>query len=107
MSFKVGLVLIRRVIFVFVACFLISSPAVCGTVKQGDTVTIVTPDVLARLCPYPMCGSGAHLARIPQGTSLKVLGINNVKSGMTTITWFEVEFKKQKGWISIFDTDKQ
>jgi hypothetical protein len=86
---------------------LLAQTALCGSVKQGDKVTIVTPDTIARLCPYPMCGSGEHLTRIPEGTSLKVIGINNVKSGMMGVTWFEVEYKKKKGWISIYDTDKQ
>lgn len=99
----------RRVVSgvaILAICFL-AQTAFCGNIKQGDRVTIVTPDVIARLCPYPMCGSGEHLTRIPEGTTLKVLGINNVTSGMMEVAWFEVEYKKKKGWISIFDTDKQ
>lgn len=89
------------------AICLLAQTGLCGSVKQGDKVKIVTPDVIARLCPYPMCGDGEHITRIPKGTTLKVIGINIIKSGMMTVTWFEVEYKKQKGWVSIFDTDKQ
>jgi len=78
-----------------------------GDVKQGDKVTIVTPGTMARLCPYPNCGQDQHITRIPKGTALKVEGINEVKVGMMTVTWFEVTYKKKRGWISIYDTDKQ
>jgi hypothetical protein len=81
--------------------------AAAGDVKQGDKVTIVTPGTMARLCPYPNCGQDQHITRIPKGTSLKVEGINDVKAGMMTVTWFEVTYKKKRGWISIYDTDKQ
>ena len=81
--------------------------AVAGDVKQGDKVTIVTPGTMARLCPYPNCGQDQHITRIPKGTSLKVEGINEVKTGMMSVTWFEVTYKKKRGWISIYDTDKQ
>lgn len=81
--------------------------AVAGDVKQGEKVTIVTPGAMARLCPYPNCGQDQHITRIPKGTSLKVEGIYEVKAGMMTVTWFEVTYKKKRGWISIYVTDKQ
>ena len=75
-------------------------------VKQGDKVTIVTPGTVARLCPHPNCGQNQHITRIPEGTVLKVEGIMDVKSGILTVKWFEVTYKGNRGWISIFDTDK-
>jgi len=78
-----------------------------GEVRQGDKITIVTPDTVARLCPYPNCGENQHITRIPKGTVLEVEGIMDVKSGMLpAVKWFEVTYKGKRGWISIFDTDK-
>ena len=76
-------------------------------IKRGDKVTIVTPATMARLCPYPDCGQNQHITRIPKGSVLKVEGIMEVKMGMMTVKWFEVTYKGNRGWISIFDTDKQ
>lgn len=78
-----------------------------GNVKQGDKVTIITPETVARLCPHPNCGQNQHITRIPKGTVLKVEGIMTVKSGMMKVTWFEVTYKGKKGWISVYDTNKQ
>jgi hypothetical protein len=75
-------------------------------VKQGDTVSIVTPGTVARLCPYPNCGQNEHIARIPKGTVLQVEGIMEVKSGILAVEWFEVTYKGKRGWISVYDTDK-
>ncbi len=86
------------------------SPAVktmAGNVKQGDKITIITPGTMARLCPYPNCGQNQHITRIPEGTVLKVEGINEVKAGIISVKWFEVTYKNKRGWISIYDTDKQ
>lgn len=77
-----------------------------GHVKQGDEVTIVVPGTVARLCPYPNCGQDQHITRIPEGTVLKVEGIMDVKSGRMTVQWFEVSYQGNRGWLSIFDTDK-
>ncbi len=88
-----------------IICF--ATLANAGDVKQGDKVTIITPGTLARLCPYPNCGQDQHITRIPEGTSLVVEGINEVKSGVMSVTWFEVTYKEKRGWISIYDTDKQ
>ena len=76
-------------------------------VSQGDKVTIVTPQVVARLCPYPECGQEQHITRIPQGTILEIDGIMQTGTKEWPVFWFEVTFKGKKGWISIFDTDKQ
>jgi hypothetical protein len=77
-----------------------------GEVEQGDTVTIVTPGVTARLCPQPMCGPEQHILRIPEGTDLKVEGIEDVKIGTILVTWFQVIVEGDTGWISIYDTNK-
>ena len=85
----------------------VPSGGYASEVKQDDKVTIVTPGTVARLCPYPNCGQDQHITRIPKGTVLKVEGVMDVKSGMMTVKWFEVTYKGKRGWISIFDTDKQ
>ena len=91
-------------LLVVVSC--IASNVYAGEVRQGDKVTIVTPGTVARLCPHPNCGQNQHITRIPEGTVLKVEGIIDVKSGVLTVKWFEVTYKGNRGWISIFDTDK-
>lgn len=75
-------------------------------IEQGDTVTIVTPGVTARLCPEPMCGPGQHIMRIAEGTELEVEGSEEVKIGSIHVKWFQVEVEGNNGWISIFDTNK-
>ena len=85
---------------------LISSTVTGSDVEQGDVLKIVTPDTVARLCPYPNCGSDQHLTRIPEGTELVIDGIQTVKSGMMSVTWFEVTYKDKRGWVSIYDTDQ-
>ncbi len=77
-----------------------------GDVEQGDTVTIVTPGVTARLCPEPMCGPGQHIMRVAEGTELEVEGTEDVKIGSIHVKWFQVEVNGRTGWISIFDTNK-
>lgn len=76
-------------------------------IKQGDTVRIVTPEVVARLCPYPSCGLDEHIPRIPVNTELKVEGINTIKHGMMKTAWFEVKYNNLRGWVSMYDTDAQ
>lgn len=76
-------------------------------VAQGDKVEIVTPETVARLCPYPSCGLNEHITRIPVGTALKVQGVQTVKSGILSAIWFEVTYKGHRGWVSIYDTNKQ
>jgi len=92
-------------LFVMVPYFVLN--VYSGEVKQGDKVTIITPETVARLCPYPNCGQDQHITRIPKGTVLTVEGIQSVKSGMLpSVKWFEVTYKGKKGWVSIYDTDK-
>ena len=77
-----------------------------GDVTPGDTVTVVTPGVTARLCPQPMCGPDKHIMRIAEGTDLKVAGVEDIKIGTMVVTWFQVAVEGTTGWISIYDTDK-
>ena len=98
-------------IFVVLLPFLLlmitgSSIVHAGDVEQGDTVTIVTPGVTARLCPEPMCAPDEHIMRVAEGTELEVEGIENVKIGSIQVTWFQVAVEGNSGWISIFDTNK-
>jgi len=74
---------------------------------QADEITIITPGVVARLCPHPNCGPNAHLARIPEATELKVEGMTEKKIGtLPPVKWFEVTYQGKKGWVSIYDTNK-
>ena len=75
-------------------------------IKVGDTVTIVTPGIEARLCPQPACGPDQHLTRIPEGTVLTVQGTDVFAIGTFTVKWFEIVYENQRGWISIYDTDR-
>ena len=93
-------------LLVMVLC--ITSNIYAKEVKQGDKVTIIVPGTVARLCKYPNCGQDQHITRIPDKTILTVEGITDVKSGkLPSVKWFEVTYKKKRGWISIFDTDAQ
>lgn len=75
-------------------------------VKMGDTATIVTPGTEARLCPRPGCGPDQHIARIPEGTVFTIQGTEVFAIGTFKVKWFEVVYDNQRGWISIYDTDK-
>ena len=75
-------------------------------VKMGDTVTIVTPGIEARLCPRPGCGPDQHITRIPAGTVLTIVGTNVLTIGTFNVKWFEVIHEDQRGWISIYDTNR-
>ena len=85
----------------------IASSINASEVKKGDKITIITPGTVSRLCPYANCGTDQHIARIPKGTVLKVTGIMTVKTGMMSVKWFEVTYDEKRGWISIYDTDRQ
>ena len=75
-------------------------------VKKNDHVTIVTPGTVARLCPQPGCGPEQHIIRIPAGTILEVEDTQDYAIGTFKVKWFEVIYQKNRGWISIYDTDK-
>ena len=75
-------------------------------IKVGDPLTIVTPGTEARLCPQPACGPDQHIARIPEGTVLTVQGTDVFAIGTFHVKWFAVVYENQRGWISIYDTDR-
>lgn len=94
----------RKLILTVMCALMISLIALVGS---ADKVTITTLDTMARLCPYPNAGENQHITRMPKGTVLEVEGIMDVKSGMLSVKWFEVSYKGKRGWVSIYDTDKQ
>lgn len=96
--------------FVFL-CLLIIGPGIApdiyaDDIKPGDGVTIITPGIEARLCPQPGCGPDRHITRIPEGTVLTVKSIEDYVIGTFKVKWFEVVYDENRGWISIYDTDK-
>lgn len=100
----------KRILIAFFLSFLLcnfTTTAIADEIKQGDKVKIITPGTMARLCSYPNCGTDQHITRIPQGTVLVIDGITDVTSGRISVKWFEVKYIEKRGWISIYDTDKQ
>ena len=93
-------------LFLLLLVFGFFSIVYAGDVEQGDTVTIVTPGVTARLCPEPMCGPEEHIMRVAEGTELEVAGTEDVKIGSIHVKWFQVVVDGNAGWISIFDTNR-
>jgi hypothetical protein len=83
----------------------ISPEVFAGDIKPGDKITIVTPGVEARLCPLPACGPDQQITRIPEGTVLTVENTEEFVIGTFRVKWFEVVFEKNRGWISIYDTN--
>ena len=73
---------------------------------KKDVITIVTKEVIARLCPNPNCGENQHLKRIPEGTVLDVEGEITVDNKFMKVKWYEVTYQGVKGWVSSFDTDR-
>jgi len=67
----------------------------------GDIIKVVTPNNRARICPYPLCGTGEHLARIKTGTKLKV--IDFINKGYAYV--YEVNYKGKVGYISQYDVE--
>ena len=71
-------------------------------------IIISTPGTLARLCPYPNCRADQNIARIPKNTVLEIEGITAAQVGRSPpVTWYEVTYNGKRGWVSIYDTDKQ
>ncbi|MBW7996248.1 MAG: SH3 domain-containing protein [Candidatus Glassbacteria bacterium] len=71
-----------------------------------DTITIVTVDNRARLCPQPNCGQGQELLRIPTGTKLEVQSKTTIRLPAWNVIWYKVTYNGKTGWLSEFDTDK-
>ena len=97
-------------LFVFL-CLLIIGPGIApdiyaDEIKPGDVVTIITHGIEARLCPLPGCGPDQHLTRIPAGTVLTIKDTADYVIGTFKVKWFEVVYDENRGWISIYDTDK-
>ena len=97
-------------LFVFL-CLLIAGSGIVShiyadEIKPGDAVTIITPGIEARLCPHPGCGPDRQITRIPAGTVLKVQNTEDYVIGTFRVKWFEVVYDENRGWISIYDTDK-
>ena len=95
--------IVLLIVIVFITVLIVNA----GEIKQGDKVTITTPGTVARLCPYPNCGTDQHISRIPYGTVLEITGITDVKLPAYSVKWFEITYNGKRGWISIFNTDKQ
>ncbi len=103
-----------RIVFIFAQAVLILLVLCSGWLKNvhaddtnvGDTVTIVTPGIEARLCPQPACGPNQHLTRIPEGSVFTILSTDVFAIGTFKVKWFEVIYENQRGWISIYDTDR-
>jgi hypothetical protein len=92
-------------------CFMIIDPGIhseiyADEIKQGGTVTIITPGIEARLCPQPGCGPDQHITRIPEGAVLTVKRTEDYVIGTFRVKWFEVVYDGNRGWISIYDTNK-
>lgn len=92
-------------------CFLIIGPQIvpdiyAEEIKPGDAVTIITLGIEARLCPHPGCGPDRHITRIPAGTVLTVQNTEDYVIGTFRVKWFEVVYNENRGWISVYDTDK-
>jgi hypothetical protein len=101
--------MIRKVIFTIIISISIGCAfsSFAADPKWGEKLIVVTPGSVARLCPYPNCGTNQHITRIPKGTVLIIEGVMEVANTPIKVYWFEVTFQGKRGWISIFDTDKQ
>ena len=75
-------------------------------IRPGDKVTIVTPGIEARLCPQPGCGPDRHITRIPEGTVLTIISTEDYAIGTFKVKWIEVVYDENRGWISIYDTNR-
>jgi hypothetical protein len=93
-------------LLLLITALYVSQGAYAGDVKLGDTVTTVRPGSITKLCPFPGCEKGQHIARIPKGTVLKVEGLMKVRYGNSTTKWVQTTYKEKRGWISIYDTNK-
>lgn len=65
----------------------------------GHTIEVVTPDNRARVCPYPFCGEGEHIARIKTGTKFKIIDYVKKQWGYA----IEINYQNKVGYISEFD----
>lgn len=69
------------------------------------TLTVVTLDDRARLCPKPDCEEGQELARLPTGLVLNVQAEKSIHLPRWEVIWFQVSHEGRRGWVSEFETD--
>ena len=106
MSVRIAFIFAQGVLILVVLCSGWLKNVWANDIDVGDTVTIVTPGIEARLCPQPACGPNQHLTRIPEGSVFTILGTDVFAIGTFKVKWFEVIYENQRGWISIYDTDR-
>jgi len=91
---------------VFLALFvLLNLSANISAVGAEQTITILTVDNRARLCPSPNCAQGAEILRIPTGTKLNIAAMKTTRPPTWGVTWLKVTYKGKTGWVSQYDTD--
>jgi hypothetical protein len=73
--------------------------------EEPRTITIVTPDDRARLCPQPDCGQKQELGRLPTGVVLEIRAERRVRLPQWDVIWFQVSYEGRRGWVSEFETD--
>ena len=56
----------------------------------------------ARVAAAP--GTDRSLGRIPAGTRVEILEKRDIKSGMLTVTYYQISFNGKRGWISQYVT---
>ncbi len=69
------------------------SPKVFVSIAKG---------VMANLRDVP--NGTKTLTRIPQDTRIEVISSRDVRSGVLLVTWYEVVYSGQSGWVSQYDT---
>ncbi|NCC04675.1 MAG: hypothetical protein EOM37_11685 [Proteobacteria bacterium] len=83
---------------IFIIC--LCSSVLAGELPViGQSIEIVTPDDRARVCPYPFCGDGEHIARVQTGTKFKIIDYVKKQWGYA----IEINYKGKVGYISEFD----
>jgi len=83
-----------------VAFFCLCSCSFAGELPViGQTIEVVTPDDRARVCPYPFCGEGEHIARVKTGSKFEIIDYVKKQWGYA----IEISYKGKVGYISEFD----
>lgn len=72
---------------------------------EPRTLTAVTLDDRARLCPKPDCEEGQELARLPTGVVLEVQAERSIRLPRWDVIWFQVSYEGRQGWVSEFETN--
>lgn len=72
---------------------------------EPRTLTVVTLDDRARLCPKPDCEEGQELIRLPTGVVLEVEAQRWIRLPRWDVIWFQVRYEGRRGWVSEFNTD--